>query len=481
MQYQLLMPFDSDATIYWLVGRGILEGFIPYADFITTKPPGILLISAASFAITQSPMFGYVLQIIAHCTVAFIVPISTLHVFRNEKSPVLFMGALLASLVYGCVLAKFSAVYAGAFLTESFAAALGSVFVYLYIRHPDRVTKKYIILQSIVIFLCAGIKEPMILVLFACALLLTKHTFPLLRKFFLPLGLGMLWGLIALVITKTFVPFFTIYLPRILTSYVPFENTSMWYRVVNISQSMRTVYSFSSLLALLIVMLLFAIILQETQKQLSKKSVVFMGKIFLAIICVSFAVAMSNRGYSHYTVQAVPFFITIFLLFLKNICQAEKRNISMYSTACVAALIIAAFPIHTRNLQAASRAIAAEYTRLSFEASVIDDVLDKCDQEKYLFIGTNGKHPFGFTKHFPYGPAFIQGNAFSIEMPYVRERFIQALMDTSLIVFHDMNLQSYTDEFNEYAQQNFTSIPWTCAALHTNVLGKYTLFFRIDV
>src|SRR3989344_8992683 len=60
--YEIQGPYTGDSTIYWAVGRGILNGLTPYTDLFETKPPGIFLLSAMSIALTGGPMLGTVIQ-----------------------------------------------------------------------------------------------------------------------------------------------------------------------------------------------------------------------------------------------------------------------------------------------------------------------------------------------------------------------------------------------------------------------------------
>src|SRR2546422_741744 len=55
VQLELLGAVQPDAYLYFTVGRGILNGLLPYKDLFETKPPGMFLLSALSLWITNGP------------------------------------------------------------------------------------------------------------------------------------------------------------------------------------------------------------------------------------------------------------------------------------------------------------------------------------------------------------------------------------------------------------------------------------------
>ena len=51
MLYELHHAYTADAPQYWAIGRGILNGLMPYTNMYENKPLGIFLLSAISFFI----------------------------------------------------------------------------------------------------------------------------------------------------------------------------------------------------------------------------------------------------------------------------------------------------------------------------------------------------------------------------------------------------------------------------------------------
>ena len=60
--FEMQGPFNADSSLYWAVGKGMLNGLVPYTDLFETKPPGIFIISAFSYWLTGGPSIGYVIQ-----------------------------------------------------------------------------------------------------------------------------------------------------------------------------------------------------------------------------------------------------------------------------------------------------------------------------------------------------------------------------------------------------------------------------------
>src|SRR3990167_5617355 len=62
---------DSDTLLYFIVGRGVLNGLAPYADLFESKPPGMFLLAAISLWSTHGEWLAVALE----CTILVLIPL----------------------------------------------------------------------------------------------------------------------------------------------------------------------------------------------------------------------------------------------------------------------------------------------------------------------------------------------------------------------------------------------------------------------
>ena len=103
--------------------------------------------------------------------------------------------------------------------------------------------------------------------------------------------------------------------------------------------------------------------------------------------------------------------------------------------------------------------------------------MDSCGWERYLHIVNKGAGPFGYTEHSPYGPIFIQFNRFIDGSEEYKEKFLQALMSTPIIVILDGQETNLTDSAKAYVNENFSFAHPPCAGEFRQPV-PYRLVFR---
>lgn len=85
------IPRDGDAIIYSLMGRGMVEGLVPYRDLFDQKGPLIFLIYGFSYALYGSYWLVFVLEVFAVIvSMAFCYKAALLFVSRRKPLSCLF-------------------------------------------------------------------------------------------------------------------------------------------------------------------------------------------------------------------------------------------------------------------------------------------------------------------------------------------------------------------------------------------------------
>ncbi len=103
-----LYPINNwgDASCYYIVGRGILHGLVPYKDYAEQKGPIIFFLYALGELISEHSFIGiYIIECI--CAVAFlIVSLKILGLFYDINDYELFLAFGLSAIVYSSTLMK---------------------------------------------------------------------------------------------------------------------------------------------------------------------------------------------------------------------------------------------------------------------------------------------------------------------------------------------------------------------------------------
>lgn len=119
-----------------------------------------------------------------------------------------------------------------------------------------------------------------------------------------------------------------------------------------------------------------------------------------------------------------------------------------------------------------------EEKRMMNSAAYIDAVLDACSINRYLFLGPNGTHPYGYTKHSPIGPLFIQYNEWlASNRPEFRKDMLKATENAFFVVKDNLSMDRLNVPINRHLEQFFSLEPWPCAA-HIPVNKRYEYLFR---
>lgn len=195
----------SDANVYLAMGRGILNGLIPYTQLFEIKPPGMFYMSAASLLIFGNAMLG---NYLAAALIVVIPLAATLTICRCSRirSSVAALSAYSGSVV----LIVYTSIQSLPWQTELFGSLVGMIYALTIARQP--MTRTRMFAASLAILCCVGLKEPFVLSLLAAALILSATKKSFIQSFVIPASISGAVGLVSLWALGLLGPYATTYL-----------------------------------------------------------------------------------------------------------------------------------------------------------------------------------------------------------------------------------------------------------------------------
>jgi hypothetical protein len=424
-----------DSFMYRTVGRGIVNGIAPYTGLWDIKPPGIHLLHAISFKISDSTVFVNYFQIFVLILTAA-TPIVAYFLQSSYRSIPKLAFAVLA----GLLLAVYSAEYAGEGQVESFGAAFACIAIFA-MAMPNFEKRKilWISLVSIGILGACGFKEPFLFVIFGASLILCNDIKAWLYRFLLPLIIAILLGVIILLIFS-WLDDFLYYFNYIRSSHIS-RFGSPFLRAMNFSKLYDGMNQFSWGLAIaLLVLLSFPFVLFIANSKLNESNlfikIIFWGTAFFL---VSYSVGLGGEYFWHHYVFALPFYMALILFLFKS---WNGENSAVIKLGLVSFVFLAIATLNLSNLDSmrgrtiemfmgeayketymreaymrilgldSNRSIlwdlnkrkeVLDYFEKEFMhvAAYVDYKMDELGIDRYAQIGAPTS---AYTKHSPYGP-----------------------------------------------------------------------------
>lgn len=463
--YELTAPFTADTTLYWAVGRGILNGYAPYIDLFENKPPGIFLLSALSFLTTG----GIGLTTLAQVASLLVIPACM--VWMTVRSPGaasparLFSGAA-AAFVLGALITLYAAERSGEVQVESFGAAFVILYASLLLKPARQWSIRRTCAASLFLLCAIGLKEPFLLSAIAVALIACANRLrDLSRVLLLPLAAACSVGAAAMIFLGFLSGYLRVYLPEMFFNHVPGAGP-LWARGLRWEMLVSDVGSYSPwLLHILIFGIAVAAVIRWERMRCPSSHVASSAAWIVALYLTILAVGMGGHYWNHHFVFAVPTYAVVVALALRAIIGFRSR----FSTAVLLLVLITGIVgIHglRDEAYAARSAMWVRETRIMRTAAAqVDDILDRCGLEQYLFLGGNGSQPYAFTRHTPYGPLFYQYDYLvDGSRPEFRQSFLQNLEDADFAVVSGYGqLADLQDHVRRYMEGAFTAEAWPCA------------------
>lgn len=483
--HETLGTYYGDINIYLALGRGLLNGLTPYTDLFETKPPGMFLLSALSLWLFD----GAALLLWVEATLLAILPIGIVFPVmgmrgRGTAAP------LQIAVLFGIFLTLYVGEAAGQGLSESFAAvfavaAVAMAAMTLFRRGDSGVSAGMTILMSVLLFAAVFIKEPFLLSIFGGTLLVSPSFRSMLRML-PPLAIAGALFLLGLLLTGTLAAYFTVYLNHMLGHQIAVPwgvvPDPLWLRTIHLPRLWAALSAFSGFapfvifplwIAALVAMVLGA---DPGRPRLLAALQWLIGSWFLTL-----SIGISGDFYGHHFVFAVPGYAALFL-----VCMRERETLLSTFTGKVATTAWVVFlSVGIVLHPTAALTLPSSWTVLDQErrtaAAVIDDVLDRCDVDRYLLLIANNDGIHGYTKHSPYGPLFTQYPRLISGLPLFLETFTQQFHTAPIAVDKAGEPRPLLDEASvEEFRTAFTDEPPACAGEGFAQPAPYRVLFRVN-
>lgn len=455
----------GDTQIFQTVARGMLNGLTPYVDLFETKPPGIFLLHVVSLTLFGSQFFVKLLQAIVLLGIPILVVIPSVN-FAQDRSAAQRRLISLTSILFGLLLALYTANQAGEGLAESYGAFFAIGYLVILIQsHPSRGALdgwKRILVLSMLMLLSVGIKEPFLLIILAGVILLQKKLLP---SFVYPLCIAVVLGLVALLVLGIAVPFFQIYLPHMLGFHVLQHNGSTFFRALEVWRTFINMGAYSWWFALGVIIIWISLVYKSLVKgQRSKVIRWFVGSYLMFI-----AIAVGGDFYGHHFIFAVPVYAVLWWV-------GVRQGFAVWNAA---PLFVLAALLNTQL------SYAGQYTawenrerELKQVATVVDSVMERCGWEKFLQMIPRGGGPYAYMDHSPYGPIFIHYSRFIGANTMYQNAYIRALNEAPVALVLDIEDSNFTEYTLQYVRSNFTDIAPKCAGEDYEDPLPFHLLFR---
>lgn len=463
--YELQGPYNGDSPLFWAMGRGILNGLVPYRDLFETKPPGIFLLSSFSLLFGNDGRLEALLQALTFLLMPVTLALAAMRMHRGVTASAEALLALV-SIAFGIMLALYSGERAGEFQPESFGALMICCYAAVIAWDPRPPGIRRIVLASVFLASAIGIKEPFMLAGLAAALVLAQHPRDIIRSFVYPALIAGGAGILALAALGYLEPYLTIYLPEMMGRHIQM-GAPLWRRGLDATIIARDLHAQSPLLALAAgTVFAGSIVLRMRSHATWPARACAAASALGALYLASLAVGIGGTYWNHHFVFAVPVYGAFFL-----VCVREMRRHwgawEMRLAAATASVLVAAGSFQHPGVDYAARLEINRTDRLHTmqAAEGIDAVLDACGIDRYLFLGANGSHPYGFTRHSPIGPLFVQYEFWMDEHHGAfRGALLNAVDAAGFVVVDSIHLLGLTDVVQRELDTHFSSAPWPCAA-----------------
>lgn len=454
--YEAQGPMTNDSSIYLGVGRGILNGLLPYRDLFETKPPGIFILSALSLWLTGDHTI--VAWVEAGIFIAAPIALAVFAWIQTPKSRQL--EATLMAAILGCMLSLYSAEHAGEFQTESFGAAAGIAYALSIAGRKSTLSRKWQWVIALCLLGAIGFKEPFLWSCLATALVLeTERPARLVHSFVMPLLYAIFIGMVIMYAWGILGDYFTIYLPSI-RDYVG-GKWAPFLRGLDVDEPWRELYFYNYKFAYTWCVLSVIVFWQCTWRKSAQVAIWTTVAFLLGLYLLSLSVGSGGQYYNHHHAFAVPGYAAIALLCIR--AWARLPRIVHVVLILLTLWFGSGLIIHPYHDFISDHRAGIEQTKA--DAAAIDAILDQCHQSRYMFLGIIGLQPYAFTKHSPLGPTFFQFNLFlEANRTYFRYTFLQNIYSANVLIMHDeMELNDFRGHIAYHVTKEFSWDPPACA------------------
>lgn len=530
---------DSDVLLYFSVGRGILNGLLPYIDLFETKPPGMFLLAALSLKTTGDERLLGLLAILCLLIVAAIPVVYAWALIRRETDRARQITVMACAAAGGMLMALYLERWATGMETEIFGGAAVALYALTLIVPPRRAWVAFAV-RSLLLFAGIFLKEYFALIALAVSVLPADSMRTWVRSFPAPLAGALALHGLALFALGYLSGYWNVYLPVIFGARMTVNPVAPeWILTLDIAVlSYHLFAQFTESRGLLI--LLFALIglfplLKNEKTSWKSASRCVLGWTLLAFLIEEVhVIALWANAYRQgvwiqnaYPQTAIPLALVIPLLLwwtLHRTPQLLPHMLRMLGALLVIVYVITSagsagnhfaaavpvyvtllllgvrFAVHPGNTRVATvlaifviastllyRTSPDDWTRLAgntqFSARQnadligrVDAVMDRCAIDRYLNISSRGGAVF--TRHSTWGP-LTSLEIFRQYLPF--EHPLNSRTEENL-VFHNLLVLSgdtiVRENTRKFVEEHFTQTPPPCAAGLLPLPDGMRLWFR---
>lgn len=465
-----------DGHVYWAVGRALLNGVKPYSEFFEMKPPGIFVVAFLSYVCTGGRALGYLATGLAAATVGF-APALWLWI-RRRKPDALFASLIAGAAATGCLFLFFIADREGwGFQVEGFGAAFAVLCVLSFSAPPKG--WRTVLVSGALLFCSTVFKEPFLASLLGAGLLLSRSPRDALRRLGAPvLAAGAAW-IVMLVASGMFYPFVVLYLQTQLRWRA---NTAgpLWENGLNVWKlldAFANLSAFSAFLAWAVVLAAVHLALR-LQTRTRWRDRLWDGAAFiLSLSTIGISVFAGGAFlYDHHFILLVPVAFAFWCSVWEEL-PGRPRALALPLLALLTVPIaIAAFTYVPADLAARRKWNTEETLSARRNALALDAILDRCDIDRYLFLGPNGPHVFGYTRHSPLGPMFLQyGYYFDPAWDWLGKGFLHQVAQAKVAIWSRDT--SYSPAIEAAIRAHLSAKPPPCAGKMPPADPRYEWLF----
>jgi hypothetical protein len=484
MIFELHGTYDFDAQLFITVGRGILNGLTPYRDLFESKPPGIFLLSAASLWLSNDVTFAKIVQAVSLGGIPLIMVFVAWRETISLKRDLRIL-SLLLSFIFGSSLALYTAFRAGEMIPESFGVFFGLLYIATISMRSKRENILYVV-AAIFLAVALGMEETF-LPLLAAAIVLSPSMKWFISSFVYPLVIALLLGIVVMQMFSFLGPYLTIYLPHmvgfqiflkthVLEAFLPMRGL-LFHKLIGDFFS----YSPSLVLSFFVVWIGTVLLLLKEEKSRKKKNAI-LYRWFIASYLMMLSVGLSGTFYPHHYAVAIPTLFSFSILFIRVCIRMQKKAFVQGLVGILFASLLV-FTIAHQKVEYTHKVASWEkdQTFPLHAASTVDDILDRCNLDRYInLIDKRGAY-FAYTKHSPIGPIFSQYSIFFNGLPLYEYEFREAVArSVHMVVLHEEEFTGFYHDFTTQMQDFFSTSPWPCAQPFEQP-SPYMIFFRTHV
>ena len=490
--YELMEIANWDTGMYYAIGKGLSHGIQPYAGLYENKPPMIFLLSAISYKITNGFYLVNIFSFLSFLVVAILPTVYSLYKgITNKLNPVAIVAISCSVLYISLFLATFAELRSGEVQVEIFgAAALFLSFFSMGLqKSKSKIYSPSIVISGVFLGMATMFKEPFFLLGVAALLFYVRQPKDFFYRFALPIAYAAFFSLLLLLVTKSFIPYFTIYLANMFGSHLSIYG-SPWDRASQIFRIFDDIGHYSKALEVCIYALITVNIIIYTKKWTESHSTyekilsfLQIFWIFVALYAASFAVGLGGQYYNHHHIFALPFY-GILIYNIINYCSSPCCGNKQIQLNFITAIVLACFlGTGFSNLPEfkVNENVIRDIQRSKDNAMYLDEVLDALGETRYLFVGFNGYHPYAYTKHDVIGPSFVQDrNNFSSDSTFFSKKLGKQFDSANVVVFAYFNMDKMTPKVISTLNNCFTKkLPYALQKIQRPDSFRYDLHFRI--